>query len=248
MQEMSFLKKISVISSIITKSPFFLALLIITILTIAVLIVNNKVKNKWVKVFTAGSYACIIAYIFITYGKSVLDLSDNLIDKVFNTIYFPNLITYICIILISILLFIRSLLDRSSSKIIKVSSISSFFIIMFLFVLILDTIVGAKIDITDKTAIYTNESLLALIQSTTFVFTIWGILLLIDMTVNIIMSRKEEKKKENKDKNDKKEINNKEQNPFKEEIKELSPDDFNKYFSNYNKTRKNEEIEKIMQK
>ena len=246
MIEMSLLEKLKVLANIILPSPFFLSLLIVTILTIIVLIINNKIKNKIVKIFIGLSYICIISYILIVYGPSVLELSDTLIDKVFNAIYFPSLITYFCIILVSILLFIRSMLDKKITKVTKYVSICTFCLIIFLFILTLETIISNNIDISLKTAIYTNESLVVLIQSSTAIFAIWILLIIIDYIVTIFVNKENKKEQYNKKykfpvkklKNEK-EIENKmhelEQLAITQEFKVLSEEDFNKSFKSHKK-------------
>lgn len=257
MVEMSFLEKLSALIDIILPSPFFLALLVIAIFTAAILIVNTKIKNKWVKLFTALSYLCIIIYIFIEYGASVLELSDNLVDKVFNAVYFPNLITYVCMLIIAILLFIRAMIDKKIPKLVKYTSIFTFCIMMFLFVLTLDTIVKSGLDITDKTAIYTNESLVVLIQSSTAIFAIWCIILAIDFIVTLINNHNS-KKTSSKVKHHPKHKTNLDDKAIKAKLKQLenlnvtteftvlSEEGFKESFNKYKKKKDYNEYLKII--
>lgn len=250
MIEMSIIEKIKTLIDIILPSPFFLSLLVIGILTAILLIINNKLKSKIVKILIALSYISITLYIFIVYGPSVLQLSDNLIDKVFNAIYFPSIITYFCIILISILLFVRSIIDKKITKIAKIVSTLTFIIIMFLFILTLDTIITNNIDITLKTTVYTNQNLVVLIQTSTTIFAIWILIMIIDFVVTIIYDK--ENKKEIKNKKYKSPVrklkNEKEIEKRMQELeliniqefKTLSEDDFKKIYKDKKKKKEYE--------
>lgn len=247
MEEMGFFDRLSKLFNIIFSSPIFLGLLVIAILTIVLLIINSKVKNKTLRLVSAIVYAVITIYIFVAYGDSVLVLSDTLVDKVFNAIYFPNIITYGCMILISILLFVRALVDKDLNKMIKYISICAFCLILFLFVLVLDTSKSLGVSLADKTLVYTNETLLVLIQSSTIIFVIWGIILIVDLIVSTIMSKKI-----------KKNINVVEvpQKVFSDtvdfdktvEIQTISDKEFNKLLKNYTNKKKFGEYTELISK
>jgi len=198
MPQISFGERMSKLFGIILTSPFFISLFIIAILTMAILIVNAKVKDKLVRIISALGYTCIIAFIFIQYGASVITLSDNLFQNIFSTIYFPSLISYICMILAAVLLLIRTMVNNKISTIMKLSNVAAFIIILFLFILTMDVIIRNSIDIYSKAAVYTNESLVVLIQSSMGVFAIWLILILIDSVIKALVKNSEREVTPNK--------------------------------------------------
>lgn len=258
MVEMSFGERFSSLIRIVLASPFFLAFLAVAILTVIILIINVKSKNTVVKILAALCYSILTALIFIKYGNSVITLSDTLVSKVFNAIYFPNLITYICMIIITVLLFIKTMLDKRNSKFIKYISIIALVIIVFLFVLMLDTFASVGVDFSDKTAIYTNESLLVLIQSTTGIFTLWCVFLVIDFIVSLIENRNSNKIKNQKLRQPEKiEFNEKsiedrmkelEKIDFTQELTVLSEEGFHESFNKYKKKKEYDEYLKIVEK
>ena len=76
--------------------------------------------------------------IVIKYSKTILTLSDNLVDQIFTFFYFPNIIAYLCMIILAILLLIKVLLSHYKTGFIKIVSIISFFNILILFILALE--------------------------------------------------------------------------------------------------------------
>lgn len=258
MIDISLSERFSSLIRIVLASPFFLAFLAVAILTIIILIINVKTKNKIIKILAALCYIVLTGLIFIKYGNSVITLSDALVNKVFNSIYFPNLITYICMIIITILLFVKTMLDQRNTKFIKYISIFSLIIIVFLFVLMLDTFNTMGINFNDKTAIYTNKSLLVLIQATTTVFTLWCVFLVIDFIVSLI--EKGGRKKMNNDIEQEKEKIEFDEKSIEERMKELekmeatqelsilSEEAFYESFNKYKKKKQYDEYLKIIEK
>lgn len=190
--EMSLIDKFKILCDLIFSSPFFIAFLIITILTVVVLVINIKIKSKKIKIISAISYFFIAIFLIINYGSSILVLSDTLVQKVFTGLYFPNFISYICMLLITAFLLVYVLINDKLSKFIKTSSIFFTSTIIFLFILTLDTITKNNIDISSKVSLYTNESLIALIQTSTAIFAIWLIILVIDKIVSILDGKTKE--------------------------------------------------------
>src|SRR5574344_1030579 len=167
MTDYSFFERLKILFGLIFSSPFFLALIVIFILTTVVLIGYNKLKNKYLKYGVAFGYFLIAILILIKYGSSILNLSDSLINQIFSFIYFPNIIAYICMMIITTLLLIMTLVNNKLHLFIKSCNIITFVIIEILFVLSLDVIVSNNIDIYTETSVYSNETLMILIQTST---------------------------------------------------------------------------------
>ena len=132
--------------------------------------------------------------IVIKYSKTILTLSDNLVDQIFTFFYFPNIIAYLCMIILAILLLIKVLLSHYKTSFIKIVSIISFFNILILFILSLDTIIKNNINIYEKTSVYQNETLTVLIQESTFIFGIWVFIYIVDFIASKIMQNIEKNK------------------------------------------------------
>lgn len=186
--------RLKILFDLITSSPFFIALIVIFLLTTFVLLLYKKLKNKVLKYVVAINYFIICLMIVIKYSKTILTLSDNLVDQIFTFFYFPNIIAYLCMIILAILLLIKVLLSHYKTGFIKIVSIISFFNILILFILSLDTIIKNNINIYEKTSVYQNETLTVLIQESTFIFGIWVFIYVVDFIASKIMQNIEKNK------------------------------------------------------
>ncbi len=188
MEEMSFFDRLVELSRIVTSSFFFVILLITCILTIIALVVNRKFNNRKVKIIMSISYICIFLFIFIRYSSALSKIGDSLVEQIMSLLYFPNAITYLGVICVTFILLIFTIIFRKS-KFIRYSNIFVFIFLVFLFVLTLDVITTNNIDIYSNIAVYSNKTLVVLIQSTMGVFGIWIITLIIDFIAGLIVNR-----------------------------------------------------------
>ena len=182
----TFLDRIKILSNLIISSPFFLSIIVIFLLTTFVLVLYNRIKNKMLKYIVAFGYLLIAILILIKYGTSILSLSDSLVDQVFSFLYFPNLIAYFCMIIISILILVYTFVNKKTKFFVKSLNIVSFIILIILFVLTLDVIIKNNINIYEKSEVFSNDTIVILIEASTFIFATWILLLFINYIVNII--------------------------------------------------------------
>ena len=153
--------RLKILFDLITSSPFFIALIVIFLLTTFVLVLYKKLKNKVLKYVVAINYFIICLMIVIKYSKTILTLSDNLVDQIFTFFYFPNIIAYLCMIILAILLLIKVLLSHYKTGFIKIVSIISFFNILILFILLFCGIVINIFNVNnDENEIMNNSSII----------------------------------------------------------------------------------------
>lgn len=242
MTDISLFERIKILFGLVFSSPFFLSLVVIFLLTTFVLVLYNRMKNKKLKYVVAVGYFAIAVLILIKYGPSILELSDSLVDQIFSFLYFPNIISYICMMIITTLLLIITLVNNNIKAFIKTCNIVTFVMIEILFVLSLDVITKNKIDIYTKTEIYSNATLMVLIQASTAIFGIWLLIIFINFLVDKINKKIELKSKETKlynvilEENEKVPSSNLvlDSTEEVEEPKELSDEEFNSLFKKYN--------------
>lgn len=242
MEQLSFIERLKNLFNIIIDSPLFILIALISLATLVLLIVNVKSESKIIKIITAILYFILVFVIFSIYIKPILSAGDSLVDKIFTIIYFPNFISYICMMIITILLFIMIIFNKKFSKFGKYTSILFFCVIEFLFVLVLDTILSNDINIYEKTSLYSNESLVILIQSSTITFALWLVFLMISAIVNRTGKKKEPKvipivkDKDGKDKNIFNRLREEKPIDILENIDEpenIDDESFNKMINNY---------------
>lgn len=189
MNDLSFGERIKTIIDIISSSSLFITLLLITIITIVLLILNQKIKKPIFKILLGILYLGFAVFILVNYGTYILKVGDNFIDQLFKVIYFPSMITYISSVLIAIILMIISIISNKMNKIFKICSGANLTILLFLFILVVDTINRENLMITEKIDLYSSESLTVLVQASMSIFSIWIFILIMNFIVNFITEK-----------------------------------------------------------
>lgn len=185
----TFFQCISKVFDIIIKYPFAFFLLALVIFTIFIVIYNKKLKSMAPKIIAILSWIIVAIFMIAKYFKAAVFLKDTLKSKTFTAIYFPNVITYICILLVSAFIIIRSVVKKESSMVIKVINTVSAGVIGVNFILILREIIKKNITIYDPVTIYQNGNLQVLIQTSTIIFMLWMIALIINYLAKIATKR-----------------------------------------------------------
>lgn len=179
MNDFSILEKLKILTKIIDSSPLFLFCCMLCIafcIFFIVCIKKDIIVNRWVIIITGLSIGIMLV---INYNSVIFDLIDNLFNDFFMALYFPNLTIYITLLFISNGFFIYSLFSRKLKNTHKiVNMISSIIIDIFLF-LITDIVSKNSINIYDSLEVYSNSSLLVLLQLSTAIFTSWILLSLL---------------------------------------------------------------------
>lgn len=176
MNDFSLIEKFSILIDIISKSPLFLfcAMLGISILIFFLINIKRNYKiNKWVFII---SLIALFIVIIIAYRSVILNLIDNLFDTVFMALYFPNLTVYLIILLISNFYFILSIFKKNMYKSYKILNIVNALIIDVFLIIIIDIVSSNGINVYDELTVYSNSSLLVLLELNSAIFTSWILL------------------------------------------------------------------------
>lgn len=115
--------------------------------------------------------ALILLVVF--YHQPIFDIVDAVIEKMFTVLYFPNVISYFCVLIISVFLILYSILDKKMSNLFKLCNLIAFLLIAFLFVLTLNFISVADVDLAERATYYSNVNIMILIQTSMGIFFIW---------------------------------------------------------------------------
>ena len=129
------------------------------------------------------------------YGHYVLSLNDSIVEKFFKAIYFPNLIVYLCVLIISILIMIANIIDKRFSAFSKIINSVCFFLIWFLFVLIVDTVKKVGLNFYDVVDLYSDKTVMILLQATMYVFVVWMSVVIIDLIVRKLADKMDKNNK-----------------------------------------------------
>ena len=137
--------------------------------------------------------------------KILMDTFDNFSTIFFRNIYFPSIYVYIGILVFNFVVFITSVLSAKKKKIYKVINTINFILNNILFAIVLNIIAKNKIDIFSMSSLYTNTSLVAILELSIGTFAVWLFCLLVIYITNVICDRIMIKKKA-KNKVDTKEV------------------------------------------
>ena len=183
-------ERLKEIANLVTSQSFFITLFVILILTIAVLIINVKVKSNAPKYIAAIVYIGLAILVLARYGHYVLTFNDSFVEKVFKAFYFPNLVVYISMLVISLLLMLVNVIDKKFSLFAKIINSVAFFLIWFLFILLVDTVKKTGLNFYDVKDLYSDKTVMILLQASTAIFAVWISVVIIDVAVRKIADKK----------------------------------------------------------
>ena len=173
MNDFSFVEKIKMLMELISSSYLFLIIMIIFILILTLLIILtilNKKVNKWIFVIVSTIVGILL---LINYGDILMQVLDVILDKIFMSLYFPNLPVYMSIILISNITFFLSIFSKRQTKIRKITNTINAMFLDFLLILIVEVVRKNNINIYEEISLYTNSNLLILLELSTAIFVSW---------------------------------------------------------------------------
>lgn len=191
MTDYSFWDRIKAIFEMIFSNGFFISLFAVLVFTVVILIANKKLQSKLPKYLIAIGYIVIAVFVLIKYGSFVFSINDSAVEKIFDAVYFPNLVVYSSMLLITLLLLCFNFIYKNFSSLTKICSSTCFGIIWFMFVLILDTAKTNNINVYEIKEIYENKTMMILMQSSMSIFIIWCLLLIMNFTVRKISEKLE---------------------------------------------------------
>ncbi len=190
-------ERLKTIFETIISSSFFITLLVILLFTITILIINAKVKSKAPKIIAISSYILLMILVLARYGGYVLAINDSVVDKFFKAMYFPNLVVYLSMLLISLLLLALNFVDTHYTQMTKLFNIICFSLIWFFFVLVLDSAKSYGINIYEITDIYSNSTMMILLQASMCIFFVWLGILIMNFVVRKLTYKLDNKPKSN---------------------------------------------------
>ena len=195
MSSMSFLDKLRVILDITTSSAFFVGIVIFMLLITYLLITTSDKNIKKKRKFYISIYIIILGLIIFFYQDNLMKIFDSMMSNIFSIIYFPNIAVYLLSIMATNIILWTSILNIKINKIVKVIDCCVFAIIHYLLILVLNTITTNELDAFNQTSLYSNNDIVALIEVSSSVFTIWIIFLIVyKLFLNYLTKNKDEVK------------------------------------------------------
>ena len=194
MKYLSLLEKLKVLLDILLSFKFILIFVII-MLILTILYLFKKISNKKYIIFM--SLSIIITFIIsIIKNYNILSSTfDNFATIFFSGIYFPSIYVYIGILLIISLAFITSVLSSKKRKIYKIINSVMFILNNIFFIIVLNVIAKNNINIFEISSLYTNNSLVAILELNIILFILWIAVLTITYITNTICDKISSKQK-----------------------------------------------------
>ena len=128
--------------------------------------------------------------LIINYASSFISFLDYLINRIFITVYFPNLATYVIMVLVATGIFLVSLFSKKMLISVRNVNIGVYMLIVYLLFLLGQVVINKKINVYSDLAIYQNEEMMVLIETTMIIFALWVLGLGIYKIVKSIRGRK----------------------------------------------------------
>lgn len=188
MLQLTLLEKLKILFDLILASPFFIFLLIFTILVFVILLDSKNYKKRQVQTYISGIYILVFIAVIIKHHSSFLSVIDYLINNIFVIFYFPNIAIYAAMIIFANILMLKSIFTKKD-KVIRTLNMASYSIIMYLMLLVIYTISTESIDVYSTLTMYSNQTLLVLIETSNIIFVIWMILLLINKVLDFLETK-----------------------------------------------------------
>ena len=177
MADLSIFDKIKLFFNTAVSTPFFIAYAIVGLLLIVFMIADIKKYKKFSKIIYIISGIFLSTFFFVKYFSVILKIVDSFIEIVLKALYFPNLGIYIIMLIIINITFIYHILSKKVYKSSKVIASIITIIVDFIFIMIIGIISSEKIDITSDVKLYSDSTILTLLQISMALFSSLYILL-----------------------------------------------------------------------
>lgn len=193
MTYLSFIEKFKILFELIFDFKFILVFMIVLIL-LTLLFGIRKLSAKKYILFMIMSFIIVFIISIINNYKVLSDTFDNFTTIFFGNIYFPSIYVYIGVLVISFISLLNSLLNKMMYKVYKVINTIMFVINNFLFVIVLNIIAKNKIDVFSINSLYTNTSLVAILELSMGLCILWILSLIVTYITNVISEKLSYKK------------------------------------------------------
>ena len=164
MADLSIVEKIKLFFNTVISTPFFIAYAAFGILLIIFMILDIKKHKKFSKIIYIVSGLFLISFFVIKYFNIIAKIIDTFIEIILKALYFPNLGIYIIMLLITNFTFIYYMISKKTYKSCKIISSIINIIIDFIFIMIIGIISSEKIDVTSEVKLYSDSTILTLLQ------------------------------------------------------------------------------------
>lgn len=172
---LSLIGKLGVIFKYMFSSFLSIELFIISLLLFAILIYNLKKKNTVVQVVSVGVFLGFILGLFISYTNYVEMSFNSFVKAIMNYIYFPSTIVYFFIMIFVTGALLYTIFSKKLWIGKRIINYAVFCILYFFFMSFLSLAAYNAFDLMDMNALYSNDTILSLVQISNLLLFVWMI-------------------------------------------------------------------------
>lgn len=184
----SIFEKILFILNIISTSWTYIAFIAIVLLLI-ILLGLKKISKKKCFILIIIATKLVLGYTIYIYYEPISNLINSIVDNLFLNIYFPSAYFYLFILLLTNIVTIGSLLKPKGNKTYKTVNGICLIITNFILALVLEVISKDNVDVFSKESLFTNTSLVTLLEFSVNIFVTWLISLVAIYIIDNITKR-----------------------------------------------------------
>jgi len=172
MTYLSIIDKLKILFDTMMDFEFILVFIILLII-FTFLYLIKKLSIKRYIVMLMLSFVLVFGISIIGNYEVLSNTFDDFATIFFGNIYFPSIYVYIAVLIISFTAFMVSILNVMLKKIYKIINSVMFILNNILFVIILNIIAKNNIDIFSVNSLYTDTSLVAILELSMGLFILW---------------------------------------------------------------------------
>ena len=165
------LEKLLTLINVISTSYIYIGFGIISILLL-LLIIFKKISKKTCFIIISIITKLILGYTVYLYYDTISKLINDIVDNIFLNIYFPSIYAYLFVILIINIFTITNILKPKGEKVYKTINGVTLTLTNFILILILEILAKNKIEVFNKASIFSNPTLITLLELSINIFII----------------------------------------------------------------------------
>ena len=196
MIKVSFKTFLDIIYDTISSSPTTLITIVVGIVFLISMILSIKRTKKMSTPLFICGWVFVLLFLILKYSSYLTTLLDNLINNIFMQIFFPNFAIYVIMIVVANIIFLGTILNSRSTGVDKILNLLFYIILIVLLIMILEQVTSNNINVYDKLTVYSDATLLVLIQCSTLFFTLWMIIILCKKIIRKIIKKSDDKVRE----------------------------------------------------
>lgn len=188
MADLSIIQKISLFFETIVSTSFFSIYAIFGVILLILMLIDIRKHKKINRIVYILGILFLLTFVIIKYFNIIIKICDVFIEIIIKALYFPNLGMYIFMLIISNLTFLIFFFSKNTFKNYKMISGICNGLIDFLFIMIIGIISKVKIDISMDVELYSNPTILTLLQLSMILFAIMYVMIFIIKVHNRLKS------------------------------------------------------------